>query len=143
MKFSTLPVVFACVRLLIVFPASIELVHAAELPASILKLHLQEGESFPSARSRIIKSGWTPIRVHAGENYEYDGTEKRLVERKFFEVDSCSTDRGSLCALYYKKGSTCLRVDTVGEQVDLMRVTRWEASCPAGESHGIETSTRR
>jgi hypothetical protein len=133
MKLKTGPFAFACACLILFLPPSVEMVRAAELPASIATLRLQQGESFVRLRSRLIKSGWAPVHVHAGEGYEYDGTEKRLVERNFYEVDSCSTDRGSLCALYYKKGRTCLRVDTIGEQVDSMRVTRWEESCPVGE----------
>jgi hypothetical protein len=134
MKLKTGLNAFACACSLLFLPPFVEMVRAAELPASIASLRLQQGESFVRLRSRLIKSGWAPVHVHTGQNYEYEGTEKRLVERKFYEVDSCSTDRGSLCALYYKKGRTCLRVDTIGEQVDSMQVTMWEESCPAAES---------
>lgn len=143
MKLTTIAIAPACAWMLMFLPPSVETVRAAELPTSIASLRLKAGEPLLRVRSRIIKSGWAPIDVHAGGNYEYDGTEKRLVERKFYEVDSCSTDQGSLCALYYKKGSTCLRIDTIGEQVDLMRVTRWEASCPAGEAAQSATPARR
>lgn len=103
---------------------------ATEQSTAVVNLRLQEGLSFVSVRAHLIKSGWTPVRMHVGENYEYDGTEKRLADRNFFEVDSCSTDRGSMCIFYYAKDGTCLRIDTSGEQVDSMRVTRWDGSCP-------------
>jgi len=68
--------------------------------------------------------------MHADDRYEYSGTEKRLADRHILEVDSCSTDRGSLCIFYYAKDGSCLRIDTIGEQVNSMRVTRWDDSCP-------------
>lgn len=105
-------------------------VRASEQSAAVTNLHLQQGALFVSVRERLIKSGWKPVRMHAGDNYEYSGTEKRLTARHFFEVDSCSTDRGSLCILYYAKNGMCLRVDTEGERVDSMQVTRWDESCP-------------
>jgi hypothetical protein len=103
---------------------------ANERSTAVISLHLQKGASFVSVRARLIESGWKPIRIHADDSDEYDGTEKRLADRKFLEVDSCSTDGGSLCIFYYAKDGTCLRVDTVGEQVDAMRVTRWDNACP-------------
>lgn len=97
---------------------------------SVMNLRLQEGASFVHVRARLIKSGWKPVRTHVGDRYEYDGTERRLADRNFFEVDSCSTDRGSMCIFYYAKDGMCLRIDTMGEQVDAMRVARWDDSCP-------------
>jgi hypothetical protein len=97
---------------------------------AVMNLRLQEGASFVRVRAHLIKSGWKPVPMHVGDHYEYDGTEKRLAERNFFEVDSCSTDRGSMCIFYYAKDGMCLRIDTLGEQVDAMRVTRWDDSCP-------------
>ena len=99
-------------------------------------VELQAGASFTRARSRLLALGWKPVRMHRDEGYEYSGTEKRLIARQFHEVDSCSTDRGSLCILYYTKQGACLRVDTIGEQVNLMRVTRWEYACPDGPGMG-------
>jgi hypothetical protein len=68
--------------------------------------------------------------MHRADNHEYDGAEKRLAERGFLEVDSCSTDAGANCILYYRTSSECLRIDTVGEQVNEMHVTRWTEECP-------------
>lgn len=91
---------------------------------------LKVGESVLVARARILRSGWHPIRMHSNDDYEYVGAEKELADRKFLEVDSCSTDAGSLCILYYSKGTKCLRMDTVGEQLNEMKVTRWTDECP-------------
>lgn len=93
-------------------------------------LGLNVGESFLRARARIIKLGWKPIRMHAHDNYEYTGAEKHLADRKFLEVASCSIDAGANCILYYSKAAKCLRLDTVGEQIVDMKVTRWTNECP-------------
>lgn len=95
------------------------------------RLRLTVGESFLEARARIARLGWKPIRMHANDNHEYDGAEKRLAEGGFLEVDSCSIDAGANCTLYYAKAAECLRLDTVGEQVNEMTVTRWTAECPS------------
>lgn len=102
--------------------------------SGVESLRLKVGESFLQTRSRIIKLGWKPIRMHRNDDYEYDGAEKRLAERGFLEVDSCSTDAGANCILYYSKTAECLRLDTVGEQPDEMKVTRWTNKCPVAKS---------
>ena len=94
-------------------------------------LQLKIGESFLAVRARIIRYGWKPVRMHSNDAYEYDGAEKRLAERGFLEVDSCSIDAAANCTLYYRNATKCLRVDTVGEQVDDMKVTRWMKECPS------------
>jgi hypothetical protein len=142
MRVATKLIALAGVSLLVFVSGSTGVVCANEQSAAVANLRLQEGAMFVSIRTRLIKSGWKPVRVHARDSYEYDGTEKRLMDRNFFEVDSCSSDRGSLCILYYTKNGTCLRVDTVGEQVDAMRVTRWGESCP-NEPPQISTAERR
>lgn len=130
MKIATELMARAGISLLVFLSGSNGVVRANEQSTAVTNFRLQEGASFVSVRARLIQSGWKPIRMHAGDGYEYDGTEKRLVDRNFFEVDSCSTDRGSLCILYYAKNSACLRVDTIGEQVNSMQITRWDESCP-------------
>jgi hypothetical protein len=94
-------------------------------------LSLKVGEPFLSARAKILRSGWRPMGMHSNGEYEYSGTERVLADRKFSEVDYCSTDAGSLCVLYYSKGTKCLRLGTVGEQLKYMEVTRWTEECPA------------
>jgi hypothetical protein len=96
----------------------------------IEQIQLKVAEPFLAARARILKFGWKPVRMHKSDNYEYSGAEVRLVERKFFEVYGCSTDAGVNCILYYRKPQQCLRLDTVGEQVAYMTVTRWTNECP-------------
>jgi hypothetical protein len=99
---------------------------------------LKVGEPFLSARAKILRSGWHPIPMHANENYEYWGTERVLNDQKFVEVDFCSVDAGSLCVLYYMKGTKCLRLGTVGEQLKYMKVTRWTEECPEKNEQASE-----
>lgn len=81
------------------------------------------------ARAKLIKQGWKPTRRHALDKYEYSGAELELVRRKFLEVDSCSSD-SSRCVLFYSKDGVCLRMDTIGEKLADMVVTRWTDECP-------------
>jgi hypothetical protein len=87
------------------------------------------GEQLLSARTKLVKHGWRPVRRHVNDGYEYSGAELQLTRSKILEVDSCSAD-SSRCILYYKKADTCLRVDTIGEKLKDMTVTRWIAECP-------------
>lgn len=98
---------------------------------SLLSANLKKDEPFLKARARLIKLGWKPVRMHTNSSYEYDGAEKRLIEHNFYEVDSCSIDAGAICILYYTKSDVCLRIDTVGEQVKVMKVERWVEECPS------------
>jgi hypothetical protein len=123
----------ASLTILFAATTSVEGATASETPSKISalsSLRLKTGESFVATRARIIRHGWTPIRMHSNDTYEYDGAEKRLAERGFLEVDSCSTDAGAHCILYYLKADKCLRLDTVGEQVIDMKITRWTEECP-------------
>ncbi|MDE2402670.1 MAG: hypothetical protein KGL90_13490 [Burkholderiales bacterium] len=90
--------------------------------------HLHEGQLFTSARKSLIKDKWMPVSMHANDDYVYEGVEKQLVKRGFKEVDSCSMD-SSRCILYYKRGKECLRLDTVGEQLTMMKVEQWSSEC--------------
>ncbi|KAB0498165.1 hypothetical protein TU81_11240 [Pseudomonas lini] len=87
------------------------------------------GEPLVAARAKLIKQGWKPTRMHTSDGYEYSGVERELAAHKFFEVDVCSFD-SSRCILFYSKSGTCLRVDTIGEQLNDMTVTRWTDECP-------------
>jgi hypothetical protein len=88
-------------------------------------------EPFLKARARVIELGWKPVRLHARRGFTYDGAEKRLADRKIYEVESCSMDAGVNCMFYYRKQKRCLRLDTIGEQVANMKITRWTNECPA------------
>jgi hypothetical protein len=87
------------------------------------------GERLAAAKSKLLKQGWRPTRMHTNDGYEYSGMEKELAAREFFELDTCSFD-SSRCILYYAKKGICLRVDTIGEQFNDMTVTRWTRECP-------------
>jgi hypothetical protein len=86
-------------------------------------------DSLVAARIKLVKQGWRPTRMHATDGYEYSGAELQLTANKFFEVDSCSSD-SSRCILYYAKKGVCLRIDTIGEKLNDMTVTRWAVECP-------------
>ncbi len=101
-----------------------------KVPPSEQNLSLKVGQSFLSARAELLRYGWRPMQMHSDKDYEYSGTEKVLADRKFFEVAYCSTDAGSLCVLYYRNGTKCIRLGTVGEQLKYMVVTRWTEECP-------------
>lgn len=91
------------------------------------------GEPLVSARSRLIKQGWKPTRMHTRDGYEYSGVERELAARDFLEFDTCSFD-SSRCILFYSKKDACLRVDAMGEQLKDMKVTRWADECPDAPS---------
>lgn len=42
------------------------------------------------------------------------------------------------CILYYKKAGDCLRVDTVGEEAEDMKVTRWVQECAGAPSDKVK-----
>lgn len=86
-------------------------------------------EPLVSARFKLIKQGWKPTRMHTRDGYEYSGVERELAARNFLELDTCSFD-SSRCILFYSKKGACLRVDTMGEQLKDMTVTRWAEECP-------------
>lgn len=90
---------------------------------------IAEGEALLLARAKLLKQGWRPTRRHSSDGYEYSGAELQLTGHKIFEVDSCSTD-SSRCILYYSKKGKCLRMDSIGEQLRDMTVTRWADECP-------------
>jgi hypothetical protein len=126
----------------------------ASLNPSVGSLHLKENESFLIARTRILKAGWKPGKMHSSDNYEYSGTEKEALERGIVEVYSCTVDAGSLCTFYYHKLDECLRVDTVGEQVKEMTVRHWQFECAPdwhknmhnrfrGQNHAPSNSSQR
>ncbi|MGP6428398.1 hypothetical protein [Pseudomonas paraglycinae] len=90
-------------------------------------------EPLVSARSKLIKQGWKPTRMHTSDGYEYSGVERELAARNFLELDTCSFD-SSRCILFYSKKDACLRVDAMGEQLKDMTVTQWTDECPDAPS---------
>jgi hypothetical protein len=101
-----------------------------KITSGIESTPLKVGDPFLAVRSRILRSGWHPTRMQSNDDYEYFGAERELTHRKYIEFDSCSMDAGALCIFYYSKGTECLRVETVGEQLNEMKVTRWTNACP-------------
>lgn len=97
--------------------------------ASDAPVRIREGQSFVAARKVLLKDRWRPIPMHTEGGYQYEGVEKHLIKRGFNEVDSCSID-SSRCIFFYKRAGRCLRVDTIGEQVAIMKVVHWSDECP-------------
>ena len=90
---------------------------------------LKKGAPFAQARTQLVKEGWRPVNVHAGEDYDYLGVETALIEAKILEVESCAVDR-ALCIFNYQRGKRCLRVVTSGEELPSMSVESWSSRCP-------------
>ena len=93
---------------------------------------LKKGELFLRARPRLLKKGWAPVRMHVNDGWEYTGLDKDFFIRKIVELDSCTIDI-SVCIFYYKKDGKCLRVNTIGEQISINKVTGWQEECPPPE----------
>lgn len=94
--------------------------------AATLPIH--KDQSFTQARARLVSAKWKPVKMHDPHD-EFEGVERQLVKRGFMEFDSCSID-SSRCILYYRKGKSCLRLDTLGEQVNDMTIVQWSSECP-------------
>lgn len=90
---------------------------------------IRAGDNFVRARGALLRAQWRPLRRHVNDGYEYGGLDRLLNERGFKELESCTVDT-SQCIFYYRKRRTCLRVDTMGEQVDEMTVVQWSTACP-------------
>lgn len=90
---------------------------------------IQEGQAFIAARQALLKNRWRPMPIHTRAGQATEGVEKRLSKLGIYEFDSCSMD-SSRCILFYERGANCLRVDTIGEQVEIMKVVQWSNECP-------------
>lgn len=92
-------------------------------------LPIKKGEPFVHARKALLRHKWKPVPRHLHDGYEYGGLDRLLKERGFKEMESCTVDT-SQCIFYYRKAGACLRLDTIGEQVDEMTVVQWSSECP-------------
>lgn len=86
------------------------------------------GEPFTKARAQLYAAGWRADPLAHLSSGEHMGLERQLVENGYPEVDSCSEGL-SFCILQYTKGDACLRIQTQGEQIRLMKVYRWSSEC--------------
>lgn len=89
---------------------------------------LQKDMSFLAARKLLLKEKWTPINVHAHDDYALIGVEHELAKKNIKEFDSCSIDYSN-CLMRYRRGEACLTVYTVGEVVKDMKVVDWSEEC--------------
>jgi hypothetical protein len=104
-----------------------------DLNPSVDGARLSVSKPFILARAHLLHAGWKPVRMHINDNDAYVGTEHGLVKRGLLEFDACSIDAGVLCDFYYRKADKCLRVDTIGEQVQSMKVLHWMQECSPDE----------
>ena len=100
----------------------------APLLAQAGPVALKAGEPFIKVRKQLYAAGWRADPLAHSSSGEYMGLERQLVERGYTEVDSCS-DGLSFCILQYTQGDACLRLQTQGEQIRLMKVDRWSSEC--------------
>lgn len=108
------------------------LLSAIVFPATGCAEQLKKGITLSAARSLLIHQGWLAVNVHDGEKYEYIGIENLLINANIKEVESCAIDK-AICIFNYKKNNKCLRLFTLGEEVNEMRVISWTCDCPDGD----------
>jgi hypothetical protein len=89
---------------------------------------LKAGEPFINARKQIYAAGWRADPLAHLSTGEYMGLERQLMERGYTEVDSCSEGL-SFCIFQYTKGDACLRLQTQGEPIRVMKVDQWSSEC--------------
>ncbi|WP_148225266.1 hypothetical protein [Methylovorus sp. MP688] len=87
------------------------------------------GSYFLNERNRLLSKGWQPKRMHRVNEYDYIGFEKYIVNKKFYELESCSVDNKSFCIFNYVKGDKCLRITTEGEEFRSLRVISISSEC--------------
>jgi hypothetical protein len=91
--------------------------------------YLREGELFMKARAQLLRDKWKPIPMHMSMEFADADVAPELIKRKIIEVESCSMDTSS-CTLFYKKNGKCLRLDTEGAAMKIMKVVAWSNECP-------------
>jgi hypothetical protein len=91
--------------------------------------YLKEGELFTKTRAQLLRDKWKPIPMNLHNKYAYEALAQKLVNQKFTEVEACSVDTSN-CDFFYKKDGKCLRLDTIGEQIKIMKVVQWSNECP-------------
>ena len=101
----------------------------AVLPSTVCAAPLKKDMSFTVARKLLLKARWTPVNVHAHDDYVPMGVEHELAKINFKEFDSCSIDYSN-CVMRYKRGNECLTVFTIGEKLKYMKVVDWSDACP-------------
>lgn len=95
---------------------------------SIKNLPKVKDSLFSSARPKIIKAGWTPVKQPRSEN---EIGMQEVLAAGYEEVENCAATGVGACILHYKnrQGNT-LKVITWGEPVKDMRVHSIECGHP-------------
>lgn len=82
------------------------------------------GTDYLSARKKLIKEGWAPVRYIDPQLMDRE----KKIQRKFPELDSCAIDK-PVCSLSYRKQGKCLRVITWGEDMKSFEVNAIAHDC--------------
>ncbi|MBT1072774.1 hypothetical protein [Pelotalea chapellei] len=92
------------------------------------KPFLDNGKPFIAIRKLLINKGWKPVNVHKSDDYKSNDMTSRLLIYNIIEVESCNIDMQN-CIFNYKKGKVCLRLFTVGEEINDLNVNYWTFDC--------------
>ncbi|HEY9101217.1 hypothetical protein [Chitinimonas sp.] len=119
---------------------------ALTLAQPVLATGLTLGMDFGVARRSVIKQGWRPTPMHAGDGYVYSAQERAILHRGMRELDSCAMDR-PYCVFYYQRHGECLALTTNGEQPSSLVLASWRNECPdeaplPGARQASETARR-
>lgn len=96
-------------------------------------IEITKGEAFFSAREKIIKSGWKPIKTYSkfedGELENEFGEAFTYKQKNYLEIESCSGTGEQYCIFNYQKNNACLKIVTQGlydPETNSPIVIRWE-----------------
>ena len=101
-------------------------------PVSSLAVPIKIGETLPSARAKLLKIGWKPVRTWSkpADNLGW-ALVKDFFDAGFTEIQSCAGTGSNPCIFNYQSGRrACLKLFTEGEIPKAATVTGWNSSCP-------------
>lgn len=82
------------------------------------------GRDYASARKILIKDRWVPIPYTETQAMEHE----RKIRRKYPEMDNCAVDR-PVCSFSFKKAGKCMRIITLGEEMESFTVNAIAYDC--------------
>ena len=106
---------------------------------------LHRGDLISEVRARLIKDGWTPVRVDkivpeqdrinpdVKEYKNLSGGAQDLFKAGFYEVEKCVGADFNECTFNYQKNGECLRLKTQGEYAPGLgepTLFSWTNDCP-------------
>ena len=89
--------------------------------ASVQLPKLRQGEAYAHARGELIHDGWKPVktqeRLGDGTLAKTFGDAGEMVSNGYTETFDCSGTGLNYCTFVWKRGQTCIHVQTQGEYV--------------------------